>query len=137
MVHVPPGLVAVLPALACPHCGGGFDADVVVVGGGSAGCVLANRLSADPANRVMLIEAGPRLLSVFAPKLSDYAAAALERRGVQVLTGTRVTHCGPYGVECGDERIGVEELADLMGTITYEVTCLITDRVPRVWGSGD
>ncbi|HJE51912.1 MAG TPA: alanine racemase [Tessaracoccus flavescens] len=36
----------------------------------------------------------------------------------------------------GDERIGVEELADLMGTITYEVTCLITDRVPRVWSNG-
>lgn len=31
----------------------------------------------------------------------------------------------------GAERIGVEEIAELMGTITYEVTCLIADRVPR------
>jgi choline dehydrogenase-like flavoprotein len=33
--------------------------DTVIVGAGSAGCVLANRLSADPAHRVCLIEAGP------------------------------------------------------------------------------
>ncbi|MGQ2902395.1 MAG: NAD(P)/FAD-dependent oxidoreductase [Neoaquamicrobium sediminum] len=55
--------------------------------------------------RVLLIEAGPRILPAFREDLADYATRALERRGVEVLTGVPVTDCAAEGIMLGDKPI--------------------------------
>ena len=57
--------------------------DFVIVGADSAGCVLADRLSADPKTRVCLIEAGGsdrRLIVQMPSAISMWAACYLQRQ---------------------------------------------------------
>jgi NADH dehydrogenase len=90
-----------------------------VVGGGPTGVELAGALgemsrftlardfrNIDPKlARVILIEAGDRILPSFSPELASRATRDLERLGVQVWTGSRVTSVDADGVEVGQERI--------------------------------
>ena len=91
----------------------------VVVGGGPTGVELAGAIgemsrytlardfrSIDATlARVILIEAGPRILPMFSTKSSNRAMRDLEGLGVQVWTSSRVNRVDEHGVEVGDERI--------------------------------
>jgi NADH dehydrogenase len=90
-----------------------------IVGGGPTGVELAGTLGEiarhtlrrefrriDPrAARVLLLEAGPRVLSSFPEALSAKAQRQLERLGVEIRTGMPVTHIDAGGVTLGQERI--------------------------------
>ncbi|MEZ2127137.1 MULTISPECIES: NAD(P)/FAD-dependent oxidoreductase [unclassified Sinorhizobium] len=52
--------------------------------------------------RIILVEAGPRILAAFTEDLSAYAHKALEKLGVEVRTGQAVTACSAEGVTIGD-----------------------------------
>jgi NADH dehydrogenase len=91
----------------------------VIVGAGPTGVELAGAIaemsrftlsqefrSIDPGlTRVILIEAGPRILPMFSDSLSAIAMRDLEKIGVQVWTSSMVTSIDEEGVEIGDERV--------------------------------
>ena len=52
--------------------------------------------------RVILVEAGPRVLPVFAPELSAYATRVLTRLGAEIRCGTPVTACDDLGIRIGE-----------------------------------
>jgi NADH dehydrogenase len=92
---------------------------LVVVGGGPTGVEMAGAFAEiarhslvrdfrriDPRSaRVVLIEAGPRILSSYPEELSRKAQLQLEALGVQVWTGSAVTGLGEEFVEVGADRL--------------------------------
>jgi len=92
---------------------------LVVVGGGPTGVEMAGALAEiarhtlpgdfrhiDPTSaRVVLVEAGPRVLAAYPPDLSESARRQLEALGVQVWTGAAVTAVDAEGVQMGGDRL--------------------------------
>lgn len=60
--------------------------------------------------RVVLIEAGPRILSGFSERLSAYAQRALTRLGVEIKLGHAVSKCGDAGVELDGEFLAAKTI---------------------------
>ncbi len=91
----------------------------VIIGAGPTGVELAgtiaelaqHTLPSDFRNidthkaRVVLIEAGPRVLAGFADDLSAYAQKSLQEIGVEVMLGQPVTECSADGVIYGGNRL--------------------------------
>jgi NADH dehydrogenase len=92
----------------------------VIVGGGPTGVELAGTLaeiarhtlasefrSFDPASaRIVLVEAGARVLASYPESLSARALDELRSLGVEVRLGAPVEHIDAHGVQVGGERIG-------------------------------
>jgi len=122
----------------------------VVVGGGPTGVELAGAIgemsrytlardfrSIDPRQtRVILIEAGPRILPSFDDKLAARAMRDLESLGVQVWTHSRVTHVGAGGVNVGNEHVAASTVLWAAGVRAADVGRTLSgatlDQVGRV-----
>jgi NADH dehydrogenase FAD-containing subunit len=92
---------------------------IVIVGGGATGVEMAGSIAElaraalvkdfrriDPRQtRILLVEAGPRILPTFPDELSAAAKRSLEKLGVVVKVDSRVTGCDAHSVTLGDERI--------------------------------
>jgi NADH:ubiquinone reductase (H+-translocating) len=95
-----------------PELVGDGALNIVVVGGGPTGVETAGAVAElytgvfrkdypdipEDAAKVTLVEAGPELFSMFKPNLREYAVEALEKRGVDVMTGEVVASVTPNRV---------------------------------------
>lgn len=121
----------------------------VVIGGGPTGVEMAGAIaelarravsedfrSITPhCSRVILIEAGERLLAAFPPAQSARALASIRTLGVEVRTGVRVTAVDAGGVSIGDEHIAAATIvwaAGVMASPAADWLGAPADRAGRV-----
>ena len=103
----------------------------VIVGGGATGVEMAGAIAEiarqtlandfrriDPRNsRIILLEAGPRVIPTLSEDLSQYAERALTRMGVDVRTSTRVIGCDACGVDADHGRIDASTIIWAAGVV--------------------
>lgn len=91
-------------------------------------------------SRIMLIEAGPRILPSFSEKLSAYATRSLTKRGVQIMTGHPVTDCSVDGVVLNGQAIASRTIIWAAGVQASKAGDWLdaeTDRAGRVMVGSD
>jgi NADH:ubiquinone reductase (H+-translocating) len=117
----------------------------VVVGGGATGVELAGTIPEitrgalwrDFRNidtrraRVLLVEAGPRLLPTFPEKLSAAAERDLRKLGVEVRLGQAVTHIDAESVTIGTERVPVSTVFWAAGNVASSLGAQLDAQVDR------
>ncbi|HUD96784.1 MAG TPA: NAD(P)/FAD-dependent oxidoreductase, partial [Woeseiaceae bacterium] len=121
----------------------------VIVGGGPTGVEMAGAISElarralaadfrhiDPrGTRVILVEAGTRLLPSFPASLGDYARVALDELGVEVRLGAPVSGCDARGVSLDGTRIDAGTIVWAAGVAASPVAAWLhvpADRAGRV-----
>jgi NADH dehydrogenase len=126
----------------------------VIIGGGATGVEMAGAIAEiarqtlaadfrriDPRSaRILLIEAGPRLLPTFPPDQSDYVREALTQAGVEVKTDTVVTGCDARGVDTSGGRIDAATIIWAAGVVASPAAQWLgaqADRAGRVKVNAD
>jgi len=103
----------------------------VIVGAGATGVEMAGAIGEvarqtlakdfrhiDPRSaRIVLIEAGPRVMPAFTEHLADYVVRSLAAKGVEIMTATRVTGCDLHGVDTDKGRIDAATIIWAAGVV--------------------
>jgi NADH:ubiquinone reductase (H+-translocating) len=91
-------------------------------------------------SRIVLVEAGPRLLPAFPQSLSDYAARSLQKMGVDVELNRKVVSCDAEGVSFEGGRIEAATVVWAAGVVASPAANWIgaeTDRAGRIKVNAD